>query len=524
MLPIDNWTLLVVIVLISICSAMTLAAFWRTQTEPNGIGFWAAGMAFIGLSGVVLLTRTQASDMLPLFIANAGYIIGFQLIFIGVKIFSNRSSSLAFDFAFLPLVAGCYFVLYYIANFQNARVVVFSGAAVLISLAIVYVLLNGANKKQRSTRKIVTVLFALFGFFHFMRAFMAVLFPYQPSLIEHNLATTSLYLGTIFIIIGFTIIIIVQSYSILLAKLRMISLAVDQSASSIVITDDKWNIEYVNPSALNKTGYRLDEVLGQRADIFDADTMSLEDQKKMSDILGAGKIWRGELLTQNKQADKAFWELASISPVKRTNNQIRHFVAVKEDITELKHAKQKIQHLAQHDTLTGLPTRQLIMTRLEKAIIAAKQSNGQLAVLFMDLDGFKSVNDTFGHGTGDALLKSVATRLRSCVRDIDTVARIGGDEFLMLFNGVADQASVAMIAERMLHAIAEPFKIDNQLINISSSIGISMYPDDSQDPLELIKLADLVMYEVKREGKNNVAFVSRTNTEQAASNANEYMI
>nr|WP_238925464.1 GGDEF domain-containing protein [Vibrio sp. S11_S32] len=236
----------------------------------------------------------------------------------------------------------------------------------------------------------------------------------------------------------------------------MVSLAVDQSASSIVITDSQWNIEYVNPSALSKTGYRLDEVLGQRADIFDADTTPPEELKKISDILGSGKIWRGELLTQNKQTDNEFWELASISPVKRKNNQIRHFVAVKEDITELKHAKQKIQHLAQHDTLTGLPTRQLIMTKLETAITTAQQSNDQLAVLFMDLDGFKSVNDTFGHGTGDALLKLIAARLRLCMRDIDTVARIGGDEFLMLFNGVADQASVAMIAERMLHAIAKP--------------------------------------------------------------------
>lgn len=224
--------------------------------------------------------------------------------------------------------------------------------------------------------------------------------------------------------------------------------------------------------------------------------------------LREGNTWRGEFHNFKKNGE-GYWEVASIAPVKQANGKISHFVAVKEDITSIKEAKQKIHHLAHHDSLTGLPTRALMMERLNSAIAEAEERGWQVAVLFIDIDGFKAVNDTFGHATGDKLLKQLTKNLCACVRDTDTVARIGGDEFIVVLEHVSDNVAITVIAERMIKAVSEAFDIDGIEVNVSASIGIALYPKDAIDPHDLIKMADHAMYGVKRTGKNNFAFVSK---------------
>ena len=179
---------------------------------------------------------------------------------------------------------------------------------------------------------------------------------------------------------------------------------------------------------------------------------------------------------------------------------------MKEDITALKEAKERIHHLAYHDMLTGLPTRKLFMEHLVKALAVARRNTTRVAVLFVDLDGFKKVNDTLGHDAGDLLLKKTGERLCGCVRDVDTVARIGGDEFLILLTSLADNDSITEVAERVIQAVALPYKLETLEMNITASIGIALYPDDAESSQKLVKLADLAMYEIKRRGKNNYAF------------------
>lgn len=510
MFVLDNRTLLIVIVLISIGSAIALTFLWRVQNQRNGVGFWASGMSLIALASLFVAGRDYIPDFMSITIANLCNVIGFLSILRGILVFIGRKPMIFFDVSLLIIATSFFYYFHYIEHNQNIRIVVFSALILTICIAVVMSLLTINNQEQRSSGHGVATVFSLFGLFNFMRGIMALFFPSEQSVIENSLSTTLLYLSTIFLIGGIAITLILQTYSFLSSRLRTLSLAIEQSASSIVITDSNWIIEYVNPRVLEKTGYRKEEVIGQSVGIFSNELFVQSEKERIMKVLKAGEIWRGELLTNSKSEDKEFWELASIAPVKQANGQIEHFVAVMEDITMQKEAKQQIQHLAYHDSLTGLPTRQLMMKRLEKALSSALQEKEKVAVLFLDLDGFKSVNDNFGHAAGDELLKIATDKLRSCVRDNDLVARIGGDEFLIVITQVVGDTMLSSVATRMINTLSRPFNINNTEVSVSASVGIAMYPEDSQDPEELIKLADHAMYDVKRKGKNNFAFVDKT--------------
>ncbi|OEF28115.1 sensor domain-containing diguanylate cyclase [Vibrio rumoiensis] len=523
MLILDNRTLLVVIGIIATGAAITLAFLWRSQTQRNGVGYWAAGMSSIALASILVSLRDLVPDFVSLMVANLLYVVGFLFILRGIRVFSERPPLLFLDFSLIPIAGYLFYYFKYIEESQSIRIVVFSAVVVVVCTSIVVALLTDKNKAKRSAGLSVATIFGLFAFLNFMRGFMALMLPSQESVIQDSLTTTLLYLSGIFFVGGVAITLVLQTYSMLASKLRTVSLAVDQSASSIVITDNDGRIEYINPAALEKMGYQKEEVIGKHTSTFRANIPSPEEYAELSKQLNSGKAWRGQLLNRKKSGEE-FWELVSIAPVKQTNGDISHFVAVKEDITALTEAKKKIQHLAHHDNLTGLPTRALMMERLESALLKAQSNHCQVAVLFIDIDGFKAVNDTFGHATGDELLKLISEKLCVCVRDTDTVARIGGDEFLIVLTHITDNHVITVITERMIQATSELFDVYDSRVNVSVSVGIAQYPIHSKDPHELIQLADQAMYGVKRAGKNNFAFAissqeanhSIMNSEQAS--------
>ena len=181
---------------------------------------------------------------------------------------------------------------------------------------------------------------------------------------------------------------------------------------------------------------------------------------------------------------------------------------VARDVTEKKRAQETIHHQAYHDGLTGLPNRLLFRDRLNLSIIQAKRAGHMLAVMFIDLDRFKSINDTLGHAAGDYLLQSVAARLTKCLRESDTVARLGGDEFTLLLPQIADRHAAENAARKVLAALNQPFRIDQQNYSTSASIGIAVYPDDGDTLEALMQNSDVAMYDVKAQGRNNYAFFS----------------
>src|SRR5208337_3722335 len=180
------------------------------------------------------------------------------------------------------------------------------------------------------------------------------------------------------------------------------------------------------------------------------------------------------------------------------------------DITERKQAEEKIRHLATHDALTNLPSLRLAKDRILMALEMAKRNKTLAAIMYIDLDGFKDVNDNFGHDAGDILLKEVGKRLLSCVRKIDTVARIGGDEFLLLITGIQSPDSAELIAMKALRLVSQPIDLDGKRATVGASIGIALYPEHGDDVDSLIKQADKAMYVIKNSGKNGYTFVNMT--------------
>ncbi|PKG38066.1 GGDEF domain-containing protein [Psychromonas sp. Urea-02u-13] len=198
------------------------------------------------------------------------------------------------------------------------------------------------------------------------------------------------------------------------------------------------------------------------------------------------------------------------------NGHISHYVAVKEDITALKKAEQRIIHMANHDVLTGLPTRRLAMDCLVSSLEKAKRKQTKMAILFIDLDGFKTVNDTLGHEAGDHVLIETATRLSTSLREGDTVARVGGDEFWIILTNISDRKCIITAAEKLLKTVATAYQYENNEINIGVSIGIALYPEHGKDPHALVNLADQAMYKIKHQGKNNYAFSETMKTAEVS--------
>lgn len=289
------------------------------------------------------------------------------------------------------------------------------------------------------------------------------------------------------------------------AVLWKMASAVEHSPVSVMITDPTGSIEYVNPRFCQVSGYSSEEVLGKNPRILKGDALPDQVYREMWETILSGREWRGEFHNRNKDGSLV-WELASISPVFDDAGILTHFVGVKEDITELKRLQNKLGQMAHFDELTGLPNRALFFDRLEQIMIHSRRKHGRFALLFADLDGFKSVNDSYGHHIGDKLLQAVAHRLTLCVRESDTVARMGGDEFVIILNEINHWEEPSIVARKLLEALTTPFNIEGNVCDIGISIGISIYPDDAQDAQKLISLADSAMYEVKRAGKNDFRY------------------
>ncbi len=295
-------------------------------------------------------------------------------------------------------------------------------------------------------------------------------------------------------------------------SLRKLSRAVEQSPNAVIVTDRAGRIEYVNPKFSEINGYTAAEAIGRNPRLLSSGETAGELYREMWDNLLAGAEWRGEFRNRRKNGE-LYWCLESISPVKNERGEITHFVGMMEDISERKLAESTIRRLAFYDPLTDLPNRRLMRERLERAIIWSRRGGTQAALLYIDLDRFKTVNDTLGHSVGDALLKAAAIRLAHCVREEDTISRLGGDEFAVVLGNVHGSEEAVAVAEKIIATMQAPFPVDEHEIFITASVGISLYPTDTADMDSLLKNADIALYQAKDQGRNSFQFYSeRINT------------
>jgi diguanylate cyclase (GGDEF)-like protein/PAS domain S-box-containing protein len=270
---------------------------------------------------------------------------------------------------------------------------------------------------------------------------------------------------------------------------------------ALTVTDLEFRFVSVNPAFTRMTGWREHEVIGRVASILNCSQHPPEHYLAMREALVRNGHWRGELW-QRRKDNEEFLCWLELTEVRDASGARTHFVGVLNDITDRKRAEQELRYLANYDTLTGLPNRTLLSERLGHAIIRARRSNRKVAVLFLDLDRFKHVNDSMGHAAGDRMLKAAGSRLRHVVREGDTVARLGGDEFTVVLEDVAGNLEAEHIAQKIIAAFDQPLELDNgQEVVISPSIGISFYPDHGQVPTDLLKFADTAMYQAKERGR-----------------------
>ncbi|WP_413282870.1 EAL domain-containing protein [Vibrio sp. MA40-2] len=284
-------------------------------------------------------------------------------------------------------------------------------------------------------------------------------------------------------------------------KLRLLASVFENTIEGIIITDFNGVIQEVNPGFSTITGYSSDEVIGKKPSILRSEHHGPDFYAEMWRTISEKGHWSGEIWNRRKGGE-TFPERLSISAVSDYKGNVSHYISVFYDISDIKHGEKQLQHQAYHDALTGLPNRLLFLDRLTNALLRARRKNGQVGVLFLDMDNFKTINDSLGHNVGDRLLKEVARILVELLREEDTVSRFGGDEFVVLASATESEWNVCEIANRISAAFTQPISIDSQEFYVSFSIGISLFPNDGVDAESLIKNADLAMYQAKTLGKN----------------------
>jgi two-component system CheB/CheR fusion protein len=297
-------------------------------------------------------------------------------------------------------------------------------------------------------------------------------------------------------------------------QLRLAARVFDRAAEGVVVTDIDQRILTVNDAFSSVTGYARDEVVGKTPAILSSGKHLPEFYLEMWERINANGWWQGEIWNRKKNGE-LYLEWLSINTVKDQEGRVVNYVAMFSDITLVRESQHRVEFLATHDDLTGLPNRTLFNDRLRLALARATRSHESLAVLFLDLDNFKVINDTLGHDVGDKLLKQTAARLLECIRAEDTVARLGGDEFVILLEG-AERHAAAMTAERLISALSTSYMLGEHECFVSASIGISMFPEDASDPNGLMRNADAAMYRAKDQGKNIFQFFTSELAELAS--------
>ncbi len=277
--------------------------------------------------------------------------------------------------------------------------------------------------------------------------------------------------------------------------IHKLSHAVEQSPVAIMMIDTSGLIEYVNPRFMELTGYQQEEAVGRNGGFFHANQGTLQEEDQLWQVIASGREWRGEFRCRKKNGE-LYWASASISPLVDEQGTTTRFIYFHEDITERKQAEETIKQMAYFDALTGLPNRHLFNELLHQAMAQAHRENRILAILFLDLDRFKIINDTLGHAIGDQLLQAAAQRLKkSCRRERDTVARRGGDEFIILLPELVDVQEAVRVAQNIIESFSSVFVLPDHEVFISTCVGISIFPHDGIEPETLIKNADMALVE-----------------------------
>lgn len=279
---------------------------------------------------------------------------------------------------------------------------------------------------------------------------------------------------------------------------------INNSLESILITDKDNTIQFVNPAFTHITGYFPEEVIGKKVSILSSGRHNLKFYQKMWRKIKEHGFWKGEIWNRKKNG-QLYLELLKITAIYDTNGEVINYLGTCSDITYIRENERKIERLAFYDPLTTLPNRRLFENQITEAIKSSQRLNKQLAVIYLDLDHFKSINDTLGHEAGDKLLIILTNRIKLALRTTDILARIGGDEFVILLHDIKQIDSVELVCQRISKKLNEAVKLNEHTLRVGCSLGVSIFPEHGQTATELLRNADIAMYRAKAEGRNTYA-------------------
>ena len=328
---------------------------------------------------------------------------------------------------------------------------------------------------------------------------------YEKSLNKQQKIAFLLFVISIIFLI-FSILAYIKSKKIK-KELKAFKYAVENSDNSIVMTNKDRKITYVNESFEKVTGYKREDALGKNPHILKSGKLPSEFYRQMNEILDKGEKWSGEFINVNKFGD-IYYETASITPI-INDGELTGYLAIKLDVTDYVREQEKVEFIAYHDNLTQLPNRRSLEKKVNELIALNRLKQTKFALFFIDLDGFKIVNDTLGHDIGDLLLKEIGKIFIETLREEDYIFRIGGDEFAVIFNYSNDEKNIEIVANKIIENINKEIIIKNHKIYVGCSIGISKFPQDAQDLQSLLKYSDKAMYKAKENGKNRFEFYNK---------------
>ena len=509
----DIMTIMILSLLLNFIGAGAMAIIWQLSRKRfDGTFLWFVSMVLQVAGNGLTILRGTLPDLFTIVLSNILMIGGFLTLNIGLCKFVSRKVSQIHNFILLAVSA---LLLYYFSMIRpdiNARIAVFSAMIIIINFQICWLLLLKAPPDLRRITRITAVVLSGYIAVSIGRIVFLFVFPLKTSDFFNSGIVESLSL-TLYMAVSCCLMISL----ILLVNKRLLQQVKSQedkytilfhsSPSAITLTRlSDGAIFEVNDGFTRTTGYSFEDVIGKST--FELEFWAnVEDRTAVVEELLKNHKVEGIEVKFRKKSGESFFGLYTADTLVINNEEC--ILATISDITEISRMKYELQVKATHDELTGLPNRILFYDRFGSAVASARRNNNEFAVMSVDVDKFKLINDNLGHVVGDKVLIAVAERFSRFLREVDTVARFGGDEFVLLFGEIENRDDARRIAEKIQDEFRQPFIIDDQTITLTVSIGIALYPADSADMNDLIKKSDESLYFIKEHGRNGYQFFDR---------------
>ncbi|MCX6001396.1 MAG: diguanylate cyclase [Chloroflexi bacterium] len=511
MMP-DIKTLMLLYIIVNVISAGAVAIIWsQNRGRFAGIIFWLVDMILQVVGSTLIVMRGVVPDIVSMTLSNTLVMAGIVIILIGFERFTGKKGLQIHNYFLLAvfIAVSTYFVV--VHPDLRVREIALSATTMIFTFQCCWLLLRRVDSGMRQVTNLTGIVFACYAAFSLARIILTVIIPEQSSdffkagLVD-ALAITVYIVLSVCLAISLVLMVNRRLLADVRAQEEKYRNILENMQDSYIEVDLAGNFTFVNEAACRNLGYSMDELIGRSFSIIAPDQEETNAIfNAYSDVYKTGEPHTGFAFKIIRKDGSTGYAETSISLIKTEQGRSIGFRSVGRDVTERKQMEQKLLEMATHDALTGLPNRTLLYDRCSVALANVQRYNKKLAIMTLDLDLFKNINDTLGHDIGDRLLMAAAGRLTGALRKSDTVARMGGDEFVLLLGEVDDKLDAVNVADKILGDFRQPFLIDGHSLNVTVSIGIAIYPDNGDDIEDLLKNSDRLLYNAKQNGRDRFA-------------------